>query len=296
MAVDVTTGEVRYYASEEAVPGGISNEAYKTQKLLFRLIPANCREFTMGAPLSVSNLAGYPQREVLHQVTFTNDFYLCIYETTQRQWELVKGNRPSVANNTEFYQMRPVENVSYRDIRGATKGLQWPANDEVDEDSFLGILRERTGVRFDLPTDAQWEYACKAGTMTAIYTGTDTLSVQTMTPISRCNGNGGGDWTDGVGTNGATAIVGSYLPNAFGLYDMLGNVYEWCLDRCPSNGAISSDNVIDPLGVATSTDYRVKHGGCAEAKYRYVRSSYRSVSTSDNRAKTSGFRVALRLH
>ena len=296
MAADVASGEVRYYATDEAVPGGVASETYKTRKLLLRLIHANGREFTMGAPTSVSASAGYPQRETLHQVAFTNDFYMGVYETTQRQWELVKGNRPSVADNNDFYQMRPVEHVSYRDIRGATLGLQWPANDEVDADSFLGVLRARTGIRFDLPTDAQWEFACKAGTMTALYTGTDSFDAATVTPIARCYGNGGTDWSAGVGTNGATAVVGCYLPNAFGLYDMIGNVYEWCIDRCPSDGAMGADNVIDPLGVATATDYRVRHGGCAEARYRCDRASYRSVSKTTEVAKTIGFRVALRLH
>ncbi|MBR4171479.1 MAG: formylglycine-generating enzyme family protein [Kiritimatiellae bacterium] len=296
MVADVENGEVRYYVSAEVVPGGISNEVYKTRKLLFRLISANRREFTMGAPASIAG--DYASHETLHQVTLTNDFYLGVYETTQRQWELVKGNRPSVANNDTYYQMRPVENVSYQDIRGSTLGLQWPANDAVDADSFLGVLRERTGVRFDLPTDAQWEYACKAGTMTALYIGTNTVNAATLNPIARNANNGGGNWSSGVGTNGATAVVGTYLPNSFGLYDMIGNVYEWCIDRCPSNAAMGSEDAIDPLGIATATDYRVKHGGSAEGSppSKYLRATYRGMNTSNTRHRSMGFRVALRLY
>lgn len=295
MVADVSTGDVRYYASADEVPGGVTNDVYKTQKLLCRLVAASGREFTMGAPASIAG--SYASREVLHQVAFTNDFYLGVYETTQRQWELVKGGRPSECNNNTCYAMRPVEKVSYRDIRGSTKGLQWPTNDEVDDGSFLAVLRGRTGVRFDLPTDAQWEFACKAGTMTALYTDTDTVNATNLNPIARYRENGGSVWTTGCDTNYGTAAVGTYNPNKWGFYDMIGNVYEWCLDCCDSSATISADNVIDPRGDASGA-YRLKHGGSAEGDpmASFLRATYRGCNTPDIQHRSLGFRVSVRLY
>jgi formylglycine-generating enzyme required for sulfatase activity len=96
--------------------------------------------------------------ETQHQVTLTKDFYIGVFEVTQKQWELVMSNWPSCFNNIDVREVRPVEQVSYNDIRGSTTGAGWPVNSNVDATSFMGKLRQKTGIEaFDLPTEAQWE-------------------------------------------------------------------------------------------------------------------------------------------
>ena len=100
-------------------------------------------------------------------------------------------------------------------IRGSSNGAEWPSSAAVDSSSFMGKLRARTGLNFDLPTEAQWEYACRAGTTTKYSYGD--------------SGNGDYMWYYGNSCM-KTHKVGTKLPNPWGLYDMHGNVYEWCLD------------------------------------------------------------------
>jgi len=175
-----------------------------------------------------------------------------VFEITQKQWILVMGSNPS----TYTGDARPVANVSFNMIRGTVNGAAWPANGQVDVNSFLGKLRARTAVTFDLPTEAQWEYACRAGTGTALNNGmnlTNTSSDASMSAVGRyyCNRS------DGKGGYSQHTKVGSYLPNTWGLYDMHGNVSEWCLDWFDTYPLMA---VTDPQG-ALSGSGRVRRGG-----------------------------------
>ena len=271
------------------VPSGGWTDTYKTTKLVMRKIPKGT--FTMGSP---SGELGRYSIETQHQVTLTKDFYIGVFEVTQRQWELVMGNRPSYFNNSSYYTTRPVEQVSYYDIRenpanSDDSAVDWPNNSTVNASSFMGKLRAKTGLAtFDLPTESQWEYACRAGTTTALNTGYNLTSASSdprMDVAGRYWYNGGSGYSQTCTTSAGTAKVGSYLPNAWGLYDMHGNVWEWCLDWY---GAYPG-TVSDPSGSSSGSD-RVERGG---SWYYYTsdgRSARRSYLNPSGRHLRLGFR------
>lgn len=159
---------------------------------------------------------------VQHEVTLTKPFYLGKYEVTQEQWQAVMGGNPSKLKGPKL----PVTHVSWDDCQGFTKKLN---------------AKTKGGYR--LPTEAEWEYAARAGTETAFAFG-DTITQEQA--------------NFGYGDAGKAVAVGSYKSNAFGLYDMHGNVWEWCQDwlsPCPDKA------VSDPTGPATGTE-RILRGGC----------------------------------
>ncbi|MBO7447038.1 formylglycine-generating enzyme family protein [bacterium] len=278
---EAATYPVSYLENE---PEGGWTEEYKTTKMVLKLIGPGT--FTMGSP---EGELGKSYDETAHEVTLTKSFFAGVFEVTQKQFELVTGTTPSLFQG----DARPVERVSYDMIRGAEEGGKWPSSNSVDEDSFLGILRSKTNLSFDLPTEAQWEYACRAETTTALNDGSDLSSVTEdakLNDLARYWYDGGGDPINGV-INESHAEVGSYAPNAWGLYDMHGNVWEWCLDWYKMN--LGTDAQTDPNGPATAS-YRVMKSGCAYSGARSCRSARREhVYPNFEEFSGAGFRLFL---
>ena len=216
-------------------------------KLEMVLIPAG--KFMMGSPESE---VGRKDNETQHEVTLTKPFYMGKYEVTQEQWQAVMGNNPSSVKVARL----PVNNVSWNDCQ-----------------DFIGKLNANTNGGYRLPTESEWEYACRAGT-TTVYSFGDKITPKDANFLdSRL---------------GATVVVGRYKPNAFGLFDLHGNVGEWCEDWYASYAA---EAVTDPNGAGTGKS-RVLRGGSFRCNKSSARSSYRLINTPDERNHAHfGFRL-----
>lgn len=224
--------------------------------------------FTMGSPASES---GRDNDEIQHQVTLTKGFWLGKYEVTQAQWHAVMGTDPSHFKDSQ----RPVEHVSYNDALEFCRRL-------TEKERLEGKLSGK--YRYTLPTEAQWEYACRAGTKTALYNGKE-FSESNLNEVA-WYGNGSGS---GGSANGQTHIVGQKKPNAWGFYDMHGNVWELCLDWF---GNYPTTAVTDPVGPNKGTRHVNRSGGWYEDA-RFCRSADRGSSAPDGHAASLGFRLAL---
>ena len=250
---------VTYMSTEPS--GGFNADEYKTTKLVLRRVEPG--SFMMGGA---------------SDVTLTKAYYIGVFEVTQKQYELVMGANPSQHKGVS----RPVEMVSYDVIRGSSNGANWPLSSDVDSTSFMGKLRARTGLDFDLPTEAQWEYACRAGTTSDYNNGGSTTN--DLNGLGRYQSNQS-DGRGGYSANHTT--VGTYSPNAWGLYDMHGNVWEWCLDW---SGALSGGT--DPEGPSTGTGRRLR-GGSWYVIAASCTSSSRTGSSSALGHYHVGFRLSL---
>ena len=219
-------------------------------------------EFMMGSP--ESEKGGYKDERPQHKVTIKQAFYMGKYPITQAQWQAVMGNNPSHFKG----EKRPVEEVSW--------------NEAVE---FCRRLSEKSGKEYRLPSEAEWEYACRAGTTTPFYFGE-----MITTDLANYNGN----YPYASGPKGVyrkkTTEVGSFPPNAFGLYDMHGNVWEWCADAwhdnyegAPSDGSIwRKDENADRLSL---------RGGSWSGVAVNVRSANRDRWRPAYRFNDLGFRV-----
>ena len=214
-----------------------------------RMVPVPAGELTMGSPAGET---GREPQEVPHRVRLARPFFMAAPEVTQEQWRRVMGTAPSWF--ARCGARCPVERVTWHDAQ-----------------RFVARLNELTSRRFRLPTEEEWEYACRAGTTTPFHTGADLTTNQ-------ANYDGRGPYAGSAAGSfrGTPTPVGSFAPNAWGLFDMHGNVWEWCADAYEEGG-----------------DGRVVRGGCWFSEGGLCRAACRLRRRAGDRDFNIGFRVAL---
>ena len=224
--------------------------------------------FMMGSPDSENEFYQDEfQDELQHEVTITRDFYLGVFPVTQSQYKTLISKNPSYFQGAKVDMQNadlPVEKVSWDEAIEFCKKL----SDLPEEKKADRVYR--------LPTEAQWEYACRAGSKTAYSFGESSQSL------------GDYAWFD-ENSKRQTHPVGLKKPNAWGLYDMHGNVGEWCSDRY---GKYPKGSVIDPTGPKEGSG-RVLRGGSWDGGDADCRSAFRDGDFPSGRDRSSGFRVAL---
>ncbi len=234
-------------ADEEKLQAGAERSVPITKKIPIELVWCPPGEFDMGSPESETGRCDDEGPQ--HHVTLTKGFWIGKFEVTVDQWTAVMGSAPG----REASGRHPVNRVSWNDCQ-----------------VFLRRLSKMTGKKFRLPTEAEWEYACRAGT---------------TTPFA-------GKKSDDLGwyiTNSdrKNHPVGSKKPNPWGIYDMHGNVWEWCQDFF---GDYTADSVVDPVGPKTGDEY-VYRGGCSWRPVLDSRSAYRNYDAPTYKQGRLGLRV-----
>ena len=297
MVVDISDGaepnSQRYYPSVDFLPGSepgqkgavTNNPVYRLTSLLMRKIMAKGITWTMGS--TAQEKKRNATQESTHSVTLDGNYYIGVFEVTQSQWALIQPAcpNPSFFSKPGACAMRPVEWVSYNEIRnndGTARSenvdYNWP--NEPNPNSFLGLLCLKTGIVFDLTTEAQWEFAARAGNGTTRWgdgSGIDDKwdTDDNLARLGRYCWNNketvafASSYGPTYGPDSGTAYAGSYLPNDWGIYDMFGNVAEWCLDYFEENiGDYNGMVNIDPTnaslcrsGKPPATTDRVVRGG-----------------------------------
>lgn len=287
MVVDLDLFTVGYYVDAAVLPqGGLTNDLYRTCKLACVLVPAAGNTFVQGSPTTEADRVAGAGREAQRLVSFTNDFYMGVFPVTQDQHRRIYG---SVSGSQKTSNpMAPVAQVKYNDLRGATTSnpkIDWPNTGyKVLPASILGKWQSKTGIDFDLPTSAQWEYACRAGCGDTWYWGGNHTTAgddyAQIRDYAWCGDN-----------CKAPQRVGEKGANAFGLYDMIGNVWEGCLDwgnaiTLPSAGTA----LVEPTGSTTGTT-RLWRGGTYSQGAQSLRSAKINPRAPDGTSDGDGYRL-----
>lgn len=318
--------QVRYYASSDALPGGLlENDEYRLTKMVMRRIRAKGVPAVMGGVPSEPSYYANSELGGATDVTLDHDFYMAVFEVTGAQWHELGVDAayakhiPTTIKYMVDEARRPCTAVRYYSLRGVNGEELKKADDDPTADppagSLLANARNLTGLAFDLPTEGEWEFACRAGTghgywnngasitNTSDYAGKANACVDLGFP-GRYEYNGGyvfdgtqSKWVEPAADADVTigpAVVGSYEPNAFGLYDMHGNVREWCLDFWKDD-ARSLHGALNTTYYESSSypDYgvHVMRGGGFPHTAKECRASWRNGERTSNSYMGIGVRL-----
>lgn len=277
---------VRYYVSPEAFPeGNCTSRVYKTDKLVMRRIPAAGVEWMMGSPSGEYGRENVntSAKETRHAVTLDEDFYIGIFPVTRKQFTWFLSTTPPAAAD-ETFQARESAYLSYDSIRGSVSdGVDWPNTgiETVGANSLLKKIRDRHGFAFDIPTEAQWEYACRAGSGSSLNIGVSPTDKSTPSLAEY-------RMVVGHARNVKDVEVGTTVPNAWGIYDMHGTeARTWCRDWFTADLGSDDDHVGN--GPASGTA-RVLRGPCFGSYDNEIRSANRHKSgCAPNRSNTGSY-------
>ena len=288
---------VRFYTSVDRLPGGgLTNDLYKGEWLVMRKIPATGVTWRMGTPQNEVDNPSWTKcmtNEWPHNVTFTADYYMGVYECTRAQWHRIRGTSGTSDSwtagdhDTEF---RPIVKVNWLEVHGY---CDWPTSRDVG--TFMAALRTRArnAFAFDLPTDAQWEYACRAGSGSNLPNG-----------VFRRDTKVNGEyicWYPG-NSDDRSHTVGQMPHNGWGLYDVIGNVREWTLDVFSEPLEANETDPVGPVrpsGTSIYTAKAIERGGSFSSQWNWdangqwlQRSAARFGNERQFSANDIGFRIA----
>ncbi len=292
MVVDLSEGPTatRYPVTYTTVePDPDSDYTCISNKLWLKRV--NAGTFMMGSP---SSEIGRLSNETQHKVTLTKPFFAGVFPVSAAQYALVTGVSRQLVNGNIYPNDRTVASLTpsigatWTEVRGEDSLQTWPSSNAVSPGSFMGLLRAKTGMDgFDLPTEAQWEYVCRAGTTTAFNNGQDS-TVDGSVPTAEEPGLNAYAWYLAI-SGGVCHRIGQKLPNNWGFYDFHGCCWEWTLDCLKMD--LGTAAVTDPktgYGQGTNNN-RVQRGGAYNQRSAYCRSAIRSNSAVTSNG--GGFRV-----
>ncbi len=305
--------------SDPIIWTGVTNDVkYMTTHMVLRKIPVANQTITIGTD-KATTWTGNGTRDKLRDVKLTSDYWIGVFEVTQAQYaKMGVALVTHYFTNAVYAATRPAENTKFDELRGTTTGAAWEKGvpiataRQVNNNVWFDVLRKRTGLeRIDLPSAAQWEIACMAAnTTTPLYSGENYASGSfnsntkdaNLDKLARYKWNGG--WSDERGnsaqvtpdtncdTSRGTAKVGSYAPNAYGLYDMLGNVSEWVLDYLEPDPDAPGVQVNPMGGLKSDNGRRVRRGGSWDDPVGAIVTRWAvAISYSNAKAPNYGFRV-----
>lgn len=297
MIVDLDSGAVFYEglcASQADSNARYNTAEYKEDKLVLRKVPRTADSgdlpngpFAGGYPTGDSvNCSSGNDRNTTHRWTTDRDYYIGVFLVTQRQYQNIYGSNPSLCTTAisgNEVAHRPVENVSWKDLRAnASPTDQIPAVSAANTDSFFQRLNYKTGLYFDMPTEQMFEIAARAGA-TTVYSWGDTMDEAYVV----CSENAGG----------STVAVGSRLPNAWGLYDTAGNLWDRTRDTRDIGDMAGRTDAFTPGVGSSGQEGRIRLRGGRwnlSSSDNYFRASQRDCTCSINDAGNEvGFRVAV---